>query len=136
VPPLVSHEEFLWARMPFLAPMADAIARQRSVARLVTHKLDALVRLLLDHLGAEQRLLARPGAAAVAAWIGQGMVRDHVAISAALDEILVAVASWQGPTTVLERRFRDELAILAQELDAQITLEELLMTQRLESAGL
>ena len=91
--------------------------------------------MLLDHLGQEERLLAGQGAASAATWVGNGMLGDHLMISTALDEILDAVARWDGPATVLEGRLGEELAMLAEHVHAQIALEETLVTTCLESAS-
>jgi len=129
--PLVDHQDFIWARVPVLAPMAETIARRREVAREVATRIKALGQMLLDHLDAEQRMLASDGAAAAASWVGTGMLGDHMTIATALDELIAVVARWDGPATVLERRFGDELAVLAEHIYAQIALEEAEVTARL-----
>ena len=118
----MDHHDYVWARVPFLAPMAAAIARCRPSAKDVARRLRGLGSLLLDHLGEEERLFAGDKDAAVGL-IGNGMMGEHLMISTALDEIRDAVARWPVPSE-LERRLGSELALLDQHLQAQIALEE------------
>jgi len=132
---IMAHHDYVWARVPFLAPMCAAIARHRPGAEQVARRIRGLGALLLDHLGSEERLLARRGAASAADWVGQGMVGDHLMIMTALDEIRDAVARWRGPDGV-ERRLSRELALLDEHIHAQISLEEALVAARLDAPEL
>lgn len=119
---IMGHHDYVWARVPFLAPMAAAIARCRPNAANVARRLRGLGSLLLGHLGQEERLLAGDAAAAVSL-IGSGMMGDHLMIATALDEIRDAVARWPV-SSEQERRLGSELALLDEHLQAQIALEE------------
>jgi hypothetical protein len=123
---IMAHHDYVWARLPFLAPMAVAIARHRPVAANVARRIRRLGSLLLGHLDEEERLLAGDATAAVSL-IGNGMMGEHLMISTALDEIRDAVARWSNPNE-LERHFGSELALLDEHLQAQIALEEQLVT--------
>lgn len=127
---IMAHHDYVWARLPFLAPMATAIARTRPHAGNVARRIRGLGSLLLGHLGEEERLLAGDSTAAVSL-IGNGMMGEHLMISTALDEIRDAVARWPDPNE-LERRLGSELALLDEHLQAQIALEEMLVATRLD----
>jgi hypothetical protein len=126
---IMVHHDYVWARLPFLAPMAVAIARHRPRAANVARRIRGLGSLLLGHLHEEERLLTGDATAAVSL-IGNGMMGDHLMISTALDEIRDAVARWTCPSE-LERHLGSELALLDEHLQAQIALEEMLVTTRL-----
>ncbi|HEY6039114.1 MAG TPA: hemerythrin domain-containing protein [Kofleriaceae bacterium] len=131
---IMAHHDYVWARVPFLAPMGAAIARRRTGtgAEEVARRIRGLGALLLEHLGAEERLLTRRGAASAADWVGQGMIGDHLMIMTALDEIRDAVARWSEPDR-LECRLSRELELLDEHVHAQIALEEALVAARLDA---
>jgi hypothetical protein len=119
---IMVHHDYVWARIPFLAPMAAAVARYRPNAANVARRLRGLATLLLRHLGEEEQFLAGDADAAVSL-IGNGMMGEHLMISTALDEIRDAAARWPVQSE-LERRLGSELALLDEHLQAQIALEE------------
>ena len=126
---IMIHHDYVWARTPFLAPMAATIARRRPSAAFVAHRLDGLAKLLFGHLREEERLLVGDASAAVTL-IGNGMIDDHLMIATALDEIRDAVARWTHPS-VLEQRLGNELAALDEHIQAQFALEEMYVAARI-----
>ncbi|MEO8548479.1 MAG: hypothetical protein ABI678_00825 [Kofleriaceae bacterium] len=126
--------EYLWDRLPLMAPMALAIARRRDGARDVALRITALVALLVEHLGKEEQLLAGDDPASATTWVERGMVGEHLMIAIALDEVVDAVASWTGPISQLERWLGDELQVLAEQIHAEIAREETQMARRLQTS--
>ena len=137
---VVLHHDYVWARLPFLAPMAIAAARRRgdSTARELARLLVDLRPLLLGHLDREERLLGGSDTASVTTRIREGMHSDHVVVAALLEHIRdVAGGGFHArdgadPT---ERALYLELARLDEHVQAQITLEEHLMSWRQRVAG-
>jgi iron-sulfur cluster repair protein YtfE (RIC family) len=128
---IMEHHDYVWARLPFVPPMAIAVARRRrepstdELVRLVIK----LQTLLLDHLAREERSLAR-AAASTMVWGGDRMHTDHVSIGSILDRIHEIAAACQlnarPGVADLERAFCNELALLRAHVTSQIGLEEAL----------
>lgn len=123
--------DYVWDRLPLIAPMAAAIARRRTGARDVALRITGLVTLILEHLAKEEPLLASGDATSATVWVERGMLGDHLMIAVALDEILDAVAAWTGPMSQLERWLSEELLVIAELVHAQIAREETQMARRL-----
>jgi hypothetical protein len=133
---IMEHHDYVWARLPFVGPMALAVARRRpepmadELARLIIE----LRPIVLEHLDHEERLLG--GHALAATWIRAGMHADHAMIASALDRIREAVArspwSSEPGADELECTLRGELALLDQHVSAQISLEEELVEKQLD----
>jgi iron-sulfur cluster repair protein YtfE (RIC family) len=137
---VADHHDYVWARLPFVVPMAIAAARRRGdrttreLARLVVE----LQPLLLGHLDREEALLAHRAAASVTTRIRDGMHADHVAVISLIEHIrFVAGTEYQAragadPT---ERVLYLELACLDDHVQAQIAIEEHLMAWRQGALG-
>jgi iron-sulfur cluster repair protein YtfE (RIC family) len=133
---IMDHHDYVWARLPFVPPMALAVARRRcepstdELVRLIVK----LQTLLLDHLAREERLLAAQAAAATVITVGERMHTDHVLIGSVLARIreVAAGCQWHPQSGVadLERAFCDELAQLHEHVTSQIGLEEALARSR------
>jgi iron-sulfur cluster repair protein YtfE (RIC family) len=133
------HHDYVWARLPFVVPMAIAAARRRGdrttreLARLIVE----LRPLLLGHLDREEALLHQ-AAAAVTTRLRNGMHSDHVAVIALLEQMRdlagndYHVRDGADPT---ERALYLELARLDEHVHAQINIEEHLMTWWQHTAG-
>jgi len=127
---IVHHHDYVWARLPFVVPMALAAARGRGdrtgdeLARLIVE----LGPLLLGHLDREERVLLDP--TSVTTRIREGMHADHVRVTDLIDHIRnLAGHDYHARTDAspTERALYLELARLDQHVQAQITLEEHLM---------
>jgi hypothetical protein len=114
---IMEHHDYVWARLPFVPPMAIAVARRRrdpssdELVGLVT----TLQKLLLDHLAREEATMV---------WGGQPMHADHVSIAMMLDRIHAIAERCQW--NELDRAFCNELARLHEHVTCQIGLEEAL----------
>ena len=126
---VANHHDYVWARLPFVVPMAIAAARRRGdrttreLARLIVE----LQPLLLGHLDREEALLAHRASATTR--MRDGMHADHLAVIALIDHIRFVAAEYQAragadPT---ERALYLELARLDDHVHAQIAIEEHLM---------
>jgi iron-sulfur cluster repair protein YtfE (RIC family) len=125
---IATHHDHVWARLPFLGPMAARIERERGPARggRLRRLIGELHALLFAHLDREDRVLiaiARSGA-------GRGASRlhaEHAVVVDLLDRIRGEVGGGfrpgpdAGPT---ERLLCAELSELDDHLREQIRLEE------------
>lgn len=135
---VADHHDYVWARLPFVVPMAIAAARRRGdrttreLARLIVE----LQPLLLGHLDREEALLAHRASATTR--MRDGMHADHLAVIALIDRIRsVAGIDYQtragaDPT---ELALYVELALLDDHVQAQIAIEEHLMAWRQGALG-
>lgn len=137
---VVHHHDYVWARLPFLVPMAIAAARRRGDS--TAHELARLLRdlrpLLLGHLDREERLLGGTEPASVVTRIRDGMHSDHLVVAALLDHIRDVAGDGfhaRDGADPTERALYLELARLDEHVQAQITLEEHLMSWRQRVAG-
>jgi iron-sulfur cluster repair protein YtfE (RIC family) len=129
---VANHHDYVWARLPFVVPMAIAAAHRRGdrSAHELAHLIVELQPLLLGHLDREEALVGRQAAASVTACIRDRMHADHVAVLALIDHIRsVAGTNYRArdgadPT---ERALYVELARLDEHVQAQIAIEEHLM---------
>jgi len=122
----VDHHDYVWARLPFVLPMAIVAARRRGDP--VAAELECLVRvlqpLLLDHLGREETALAHRSDTT---GVRDGLHADHLAVLDVIDRIRAAAGDdyhareGAGPT---ERALYLELARLDRHIRTQIALEE------------
>lgn len=123
---VVEHHDYIWARLPFIVPMALAVARRRA-----DHDADALVRdlfalhpIVLDHLSREERALAQGSARA----IRDRLHDDHLAVAELLAHLRVNAAEVAAhDTDATAHVLLAELAQLDACLADQIALEELLL---------
>ncbi len=127
---IAQRHDYVWARLPFVLPMAITAARRRGdqptreLARLVVE----LSPLLFDHMTREEALFERGGAPTSR----DGMHADHVAVTSLLEHIR-AIAGIRDPRDVetpTERALYNELAELDHHVQAQILLEERLLSVR------
>jgi iron-sulfur cluster repair protein YtfE (RIC family) len=129
---VAEHHDYVWARLPFVVPMAIAAARRRGdrTTRELARLLVELAPLLLGHLDREETLLAHRAAVSVGMRIRAGIYADHVAVIALIDRIrAVAGTEYEVRTGAhpTERALFLELARLDMHVQTQITLEEQLM---------
>ncbi|CAN5703367.1 hypothetical protein BH11MYX1_BH11MYX1_33830 [soil metagenome] len=139
---VMNHHDYVWARLPFVVPMAIAAARRRAdgTADELAHLVRVLRPLLLAHLDREEAMLVDRSAASVTARIRDGMHADHLAVSAVIDQIRAAAGSdyrTRDGAEPTERALYLELAQLDAHVRAQIVIEERLMAwgQRAIRAG-
>ena len=124
---LATHHDHVWGRLPFLAPMAVRVDRERPDHARLTPLITALHDLLFSHLEREDRVLLAiandersPDLSARAARLRD----EHALARDLLDCIrtrLAAAPTTAGPT---ERALRSELADLDTHLREQIRIEE------------
>jgi iron-sulfur cluster repair protein YtfE (RIC family) len=137
---ILSDHDYVWARLPFVVPMAIAAARHRG--NRASHQIVQLVRilqpLLLDHLDREETMLVGRAAENVAGPSRDLMHEEHVAVTALIDQIRVATRTCNcacGDADPTERALHLELARLDTHVRAQIAVEERLMALRQRAAG-
>lgn len=133
---IMEHHDYVWARLPFVPPMAIAVARRRhepstdELVRLVI----TLQSLLLDHLAREERLLAGQAAAST---VADRMHTDHVSIGSMLARIHEIAVSYQWDARPgvadLEHALGNELALLHEHVTSQIGLEEAMVETQPET---
>ncbi|CAN5535796.1 hypothetical protein BH11MYX1_BH11MYX1_47430 [soil metagenome] len=139
---VMHHHDYVWARLPFVVPMAIAAARRRGdgAAHELARPVRVLQPLLLDHLDREEAMLVHRTAASVTTRIREGMHADHLAVGTVIEQIR-AVAGRDYQTRAgaesTERALYLELARLDDHVRAQIAIEENLMAwgQRAIGAG-
>ena len=124
------HHDYVWARLPFVVPMAIAAARRRCdrSTRELARTIVELQPLLLGHLQREEAFVAGRAAASVNA----RMHADHVAVIALIDHMRSVTGNYRArdgadPT---ERALYLELARLEDHVQAQIAIEEQLVAWR------
>lgn len=121
---LVDHHDYIWARLPFVIPMALAVARRRRDPRshALARDLVALRPVVLDHLAREEQALALRSAHTIC----DRLHADHVALGNMLAHLRddAADASSGREQEATERRLFTELARLYLHLEDQIALEE------------
>ena len=121
---LVEHHDYIWARLPFVIPMALAVARRRGDHRsqALARNLVALQPIVLDHLAREERALALRSARA----IRDRLHADHVDLAHVLVNVREdAAEACGGPDReATERMLFAELALLDMHLVEQIAIED------------
>ncbi len=123
---IVEHHDYIWARLPFVIPMALAVARRRGDPRshALARELVALRPVVLDHLAREEVALALHSARA----ISDRLHADHVALATMLVRLREDAAdASSADQEATERRLFAELAQLDLHLAEQIALEERLL---------
>lgn len=129
---VMNHHDYVWARLPFVVPMAIAAARRQrnGTAQELARLVRVLQPLLLDHLDREEAILVDQSAASLTARIREVMHADHLAVRTIIDQIRAAAGSdyraREGAESI-ERTLYLELARLDDHVRAQIALEEHLM---------
>lgn len=128
------HHDYVWARMPFVVPMAAAVARRRNDPRSheLADALRVLYRSLVAHLDREERFFEKAGRANAVDWVGADLHADHLMVCTMLDRIRELAASLHEGTSPLERELYAELARLDAHLSTQIEIEELIVIDQLE----
>ena len=128
---VANHHDYVWARLPFVVPMAIAAARRRGdgTAHELARSIVELQPLLFGHLDREEALLAHRASASVTTRIREGMHADHLAVIALIDHIRFVAAGYQAPAGAgpPARALYLELARLDDHVHAQIAIEEHLM---------
>jgi len=126
---VASHHDYVWARLPFIVPMAIAVARRRGdrAARDLARMMVELHPLVLGHLEREEQLV---DVRSLTPTIHDRMHAEHVAVTALLDHIRDATDNAEHGADPTERALYSELARLDEHLAAQIALEEHLMAWR------
>jgi iron-sulfur cluster repair protein YtfE (RIC family) len=141
---VASHHDYVWARLPYLVPMAAKIARRcrrggggcAALAGLVAD----LRSVLLDHLDHEERLLATLAGAADARFVKERIAdlhAEHLAVSELFARIrAVGLVDHHADDEVCgaERALHRELTLLDRHVRAQIVLEESLLAVRFADA--
>ncbi len=131
------HHDYVWARMPFVVPMAAAVARRRNdaMAQELADTLRLLYASLVAHLDREERFFARSGRANAVEWVGADLHADHMMVGSMLDRIrqlATSLLAKHESSSPLERGLYAELACLDAHLSTQMELEELIVIDQLE----
>ncbi len=119
------HHDHVWARLPFLGPMAARLDRHRLSALIVT-----LRDLLFSHLDREDRVLISIANDEQSPELARRSARlraEHETVTELLGLIqteMDAAPDHDGPT---ERTLRAELQDLGEHLRAQILIEDTLL---------
>ncbi len=125
---LIDHHDYIWARLPFVVPMAFAVARRRRNRRAeaLARGLLELRPIVLDHRAREEHALVLRTARA----IRDRLHVDHLAVAkllATLREDAAQAAAEEAGGGATEHALFAELAQLDAHLAAQIALEEKLL---------
>jgi iron-sulfur cluster repair protein YtfE (RIC family) len=129
---VVHHHDYVWARLPFVVPMAIAAAR-RSGAHAIRELARSIIELrplLLGHLDREERLLAGHDPTALSPSARDDILADHAAVARLLAHIRgITGTDYQVRTgaEATERALFGELALLDDHVRFQIALEEQLL---------
>jgi iron-sulfur cluster repair protein YtfE (RIC family) len=130
------HHDYVWARLPFVVPMAAAVAHARrdAMSRELADKLHELYTSLVLHLDREERFFDRGGSTSAVEWVGADLHADHLAVCSMLSRIrdLAAPLFTRKDASPLERTLCNELARLDAHISTQIELEELFVIEQLE----
>lgn len=127
---LASSHDYVWARLPFLVPMAVKLARARREARMeeLAQLVGELQPLLLGHLDREEAVLDAHGT--VTTPLRDSMHSEHVAVVSQLAAIRSIIGDdyrARDDADPTERTLFAELARLDRLVQRQIELEEHLM---------
>ena len=143
-PPLeatvAAHHDYVWARLPYLVPMAAKVARHCRQGGDACATLAALVAdlrsILLDHLDDEERILATLEREADADFVAERIAAlhtEHLVVGTLLERIRAAAViepHVEGAACAAERALYRELALLDDHVRSQILLEERLLAAR------
>jgi iron-sulfur cluster repair protein YtfE (RIC family) len=137
---VAEHHDYVWARLPYLVPMAVKVARHCRRGGDGCAALAALVgdlrAVLLDHLDHEERILSTLERESDPAFVTQRIAAlhaEHLAVGTLLERIRaagVAPPHAAGGACAAERALHRELALLDDHVRAQILLEERLLAAR------
>ena len=135
-----THHDYVWARLPYLVPMAAKIARECRQGRDGCAELAGLVvdlrSLLLDHLDREERVLATLAREADSSFVTERITAlhvEHLEIGDLLERIrpLTLLDPPEGAgACATERALHRELALLDDHVRCQILLEERVLAAR------
>lgn len=136
---LAADHDAIWARLPFLGPMAVKLAEECRTGQDRCAELAALVirlrALLLDHLDHEEQTLAllAPDVGLARAELAS-LHEEHLAISELLGHIRAALDRIPGDMCPTERALRGELARLDRHVRGQVEVEERILAGYLAAA--
>lgn len=136
---LLDDHDYIWARLPFLAPMAARLARTCPGAGERCTELAGLVgdlhRLVLDHLAVEERILSGISDAREPDLVLDrvaGLHREHLAIQALLESVEHAADLPRTPRPCgAMDAFAGELRRIGDHVRSQIQIEEEILAPRL-----
>lgn len=128
---VAAHHDLLWARLPFLVPMAAKLAKNRcgdkgSYLEIVSLVVE-LKTLVLDHLEREEKTLSlacENGDANLLAESVDALHREHVAIRALLDRVRAAAIRPLVSGCATERALHHDLERIDQHVRTHIIIEE------------
>ena len=132
---MAGYHEYVWARLPFLVPMAHRVAARCRESGRGCEELAPLVgelrAVLLDHLEREQSILEELAAEPDSSAIVEGIDRlreEHREVARLLGRIRRAWRAGHRPeddaTCDTERALHRELALLDRHIRDQVVLEE------------
>lgn len=126
---IADDHDTIWARLPFLGPMAVKLAQECRTGRDRCGELAALViqlrSLLLDHLEHEEHTLAGLASDVDLARADLASLHEeHLAIGELLGRIQSALDQIPGDVCPTEQALRAELARLDEHVRGQVVVEE------------
>ena len=137
---VAAHHDYVWARLPYLVPMAAKVAQSCRQGGDGCAALAVLVgdlrAVLLDHLDHEERVLATLEREADPDFVTERIAElhaEHLAVGELLDRIRAAgvLEPHAGDAAcAVERALHRELALLDDHVRWQILLEERLLAAR------
>jgi hypothetical protein len=121
----IDQHDYVWARLPFLIPMALVVARRQldDDSQAVARDLIALRSLVFEHLTREERALSIHGARA----IRDRLHDDHLMMASLLATLRTHSAGLAARDGSTEHALAGELARLVSELQAEIAVEDQLL---------
>jgi iron-sulfur cluster repair protein YtfE (RIC family) len=139
------HHDYLWARLPFLVPMAAKLTRQPCGAGTTCPDLAEIVAelrtLVLDHLDREEQVLV----AACGEPITEGVLariaalhQEHLALERLLERVQVSsglAARLPPEACPTQRAFYSELDQICVHVRSQIKIEGEILAPRLAAAA-
>ena len=137
---IADDHDCIWARLPFLGPMAVKLAEECRTGQDRCGELAALViqlrSLLLDHLDHEEHTLAglAPDVGLARAELAC-LHEEHVAIAALLGRIRAALDRIPGDLCPTEQALRSELGRLDGHVRDQVAIEERILAGHLAASG-
>ncbi len=121
----IDQHDYVWARLPFLIPMALAVARRQldDDSQAIARDLITLRRVVFEHLAREEDALAIHGARA----IRDRLHDDHLMMASLLATLRTRSAGLAARDGSTEQALAGELARLVTELQAEIAAEDQLL---------
>ena len=140
-----THHDYIWARLPFLIPMAAKLVRvcgqQADACACLAARVSELRTVLLDHLEREEQqlttLLHHRDADSVQQQLEE-MHAAHLVVAALLRRVCEAAGLDQQPrpkACPTERALYAELGRINHHIRAQVALEERVLAPRLAAAA-